>query len=76
MPKNGVRERHDARVAEQQVVARHQQHEHGHLRRDFERAGAGKEERGGRETDQDRDQHARQHAAAREVAGNKPQEHR
>ena len=34
---HGVRERHDAGVAEQQVVARHQQHEDADLGRDVER---------------------------------------
>ena len=66
---HGVGERHDAGIAEQQVVARGEHDEVADLGGDIERLRPGKQQRREGEAEEDRRQQDRQHAAARRIAG-------
>jgi len=72
---HGVREGHDSGVAEQQVVARHQEHEHADLGGDVERARARKQERRERESEQNQRKRGCERATARQVAGEEKPDH-
>jgi len=71
-----VRKTYDAGVAQQQVEARHQHHEHQDLGRNAERLHARKDKGRERQRNEQRHQQQRQQAAAGHVVGEKSfQEH-
>ncbi|MNR55650.1 hypothetical protein D3C85_1760600 [compost metagenome] len=70
-----MREAHDAGVAQQQVEAGHQGHEHQHLGRHVERLHAREQERRERQAKEQDDQQRGKPAAAREVVGEQSVKH-